>query len=72
MVWNSTFSYSNESSATQNCMLVQFEVMDWDRLTSDDFMGYAQLPLSEVVDKYASNPDVASHKFDLDMKRRPE
>lgn len=70
-IWDATFSYLDESAAAQNCRLVQFEVMDWDRLKSDDFMGYAQLPLSEIVEKYAMSPDIGIHKFDLDLKPRP-
>ena len=67
-VWDSQFIYHNDSTAAQECRLVQLECMD---SNGDDFMGYAQFPLASVVDKYMDSPDLGFHRFDINLKPRP-
>ncbi|KAL6070885.1 Synaptotagmin-7 [Balamuthia mandrillaris] len=44
--WNETFSFRLQNTAASQLLI---QVMDWDRFSSDDFMGQVEIPLTEVT-----------------------
>ena len=47
-IWNEVFTFGVKDLACQHLI---FRLYDYDVASSDDFLGYARLPLSEIIDE---------------------